>query len=400
MDKPPPSRRLDEFRILRPLGAGGFGKVYLARDTALGRLVAIKELYPRAAAQASTFKRFVQEARTAGNLNHPNIVTVYAFRTRQPNAYLVMEYIPGGSLRDRLKREGRLPLDVAVRFAGEVCSALAAVHAKGIVHRDIKPENILLTDDGHVKVSDFGIAHVPPDAGGASLTQTGFQPGTLAYMSPEQLRGEDLTPTSDVYQVAVTLYEMVMARHYLDAKALLKQAMDEVKGGLPGAPSVQARWMALIAEKAGGEATFDPGTPQPLAALVQQTISAPAAERLSAQAFLERLQAVDLAAAGAAAGPPPVGAAAAPGAEPHVISCPVCRLGEAACDEPVVGGEIRELGAQGVLGLSLKVETGDLQRLELKLQPPWDSLIGKLKTAFESLKNAASPYPCGWPPIT
>ena len=152
-----------EYRITRALGQGAFGTVYLAQDTLLDRPVAIKELTAAAQADRAAFQRFLQEARAAGSLNHPNIVTIYALKPADATVYLVMEYLPGGSLRALLSQRGRLPVDDAVRIAADVCDGLAAAHAKGIVHRDIKPENILLTADGRAKVGDFGIAHVPRD---------------------------------------------------------------------------------------------------------------------------------------------------------------------------------------------------------------------------------------------
>src|SRR3990172_4863440 len=243
-----PNQPLDEFNVIRRLGAGGFGAVYQAQDTLLNRPVAIKELYATLAADNSAFQRFLQEARTAGSLNHPNIVTVYGLRVKGDTHYLILEYIPGGSLRDRLKREGKLKVGQAVQIAAEVAEALAAVHARGIIHRDIKPENILLTEDDHAKVTDFGIAHVSREAGGMSLTQTGFQPGTILYMSPEQMRGEELTGASDVYQLATVLHEMMTGRHYFDPDALLQQAMQEMKATNPQAPAVQARWMILVGQ--------------------------------------------------------------------------------------------------------------------------------------------------------
>jgi serine/threonine protein kinase len=203
-----PNQLLNEYRIERVLGQGAFGVVYLAHDTFLDRPVAIKELTLTAQTDEVAFQRFLQEARAAGNLNHPHIVTVYALKVAEPCVYLVMEYLPGGSLRTMLERRGPLPVEDAVRIAADVSEGLAAAHTKGIVHRDVKPENVLLTADEQAKVGDFGIAHVPRGAGGTSLTQAGFQPGTLIYMSPEQIRGQPVDGRSDVYQVGALLYEM------------------------------------------------------------------------------------------------------------------------------------------------------------------------------------------------
>ena len=243
-----PGATLFEYRITRTLGQGAFGTVCLAHDTLLDRPVAIKELTAAAQADPVAFQRFLQEARAAGSLNHPNIVTIYTLKPVGDTMYIVMEYLSGGSLRGLLSQRGRLPVDDAVRIAADVCDGLAAAHAKGIVHRDIKPENILLAADGQAKVGDFGIAHVPRSAGGAyvgGLTQTGFQPGTLIYMSPEQIRGEAVDGRSDVYQVGALLYEMVAGRHYIDVEALTWRAQETAGGNVL---RMQARLYDLLEE--------------------------------------------------------------------------------------------------------------------------------------------------------
>ena len=172
-----PNQQLFEYRIERILGQGAFGTVYLARDTLLDRPVAIKELTLTAQTDEVAFNRFLQEARAAGGLNHPHIVTVYALKAVEPNVYLVMEYLAGGSLSALLEERGPLPVEEAVRIAADVCEGLAAAHAKGIIHRDVKPGNILLAEDGRAKVGDFGIAHVPRGVGGtypSGLTVAGL----------------------------------------------------------------------------------------------------------------------------------------------------------------------------------------------------------------------------------
>ena len=139
-----PNQQLYEYCIVRRLGQGGFGTVYLAHDTLLDRPVAIKELTITRQTDEQAFKRFLLEARTAGGLNHPNIVTVYALKVEGSNVYLVMEYV-GGNLRGLLEKHGKLDIEQAVKIAIDVCEGLAAVHAKGIIHRDIKPKNALLS---------------------------------------------------------------------------------------------------------------------------------------------------------------------------------------------------------------------------------------------------------------
>jgi len=238
------NQQLYEYRIARVLGQGGFGTVYLAHDTLLDRLVAIKGLVVTRQTDEQAFKRFLQEARTAGGLNHPNVVTVHALKVDGPNVYLVMEYV-GGSLRGMLDKQGKLDIEQAVKIAIDVCKGLAAVHAKGIIHRDIKPENILLTEDVHAKVSDFGVAHVPRAAGGTSLTQAGFQPGTLVYMSPEQVLGRPVDARSDVYQVGELLYEMLAGKHYIDLAEIERQARDSTGNN---ALRMQAKVFDLLAD--------------------------------------------------------------------------------------------------------------------------------------------------------
>jgi len=206
-----------EFEIIHPLGQGGFASVYRAKDIMLNREVAIKELRTDKSIDQKNLKRFVQEAR-ASALEHPNIITIYGMRRHKQRLYMIMEYVPGGTLRDLLNKQPKLPVEQTIELTIGICEGLARFHKKGIIHRDIKAENILLTADGRPKVADLGIAHVPQSAGGlgSGLTQVGFQPSTLLYSSPEQLRGEQLDPRSDVYQVGELLYEMLSGSHYID----------------------------------------------------------------------------------------------------------------------------------------------------------------------------------------
>lgn len=219
-------QRLFEYDIIRPLGEGGFAQVFEAQDRILGRPVAIKQLHLRKARSKSAVKRFVQEARIAAALEHPNIVTIHAMRIEDQNFYIIMEYLPGGTLREVIDKQGKLPVEQAVNLTIGICEGLAQFHAQGIIHRDIKGENILLTADGRPKVIDLGIAHVPEAAGGLALTQAGFQPSSLLYSSPEQVRGEPLDARSDVYQIGQLLYHMLAGHHYINLKTLETQARE------------------------------------------------------------------------------------------------------------------------------------------------------------------------------
>jgi hypothetical protein len=198
----------DRYRIERELGAGGMATVYLAEDVRHHRKVALKVLHPELAAVVGN-ERFLAEIRTTATLQHPSILPLFDSGTVDGVVYYVMPHVAGESLRDRLDREGQLPVDAAVKIATAVADALEYAHRQGVVHRDIKPENILLMD-GHALVADFGIALAATNAGGARLTQTGLSLGTPAYMSPEQAGG-DRTPDgrSDIYSLGAVCYEML-----------------------------------------------------------------------------------------------------------------------------------------------------------------------------------------------
>ncbi len=220
-----PGQKFHEYEVVSLLGRGGFAAVYEAYDRILDRRVAIKQLLLDKITDEKSVKRFVQEARIAAALAHPNVVSIHAMRIEEKHFYMIMEYLPGGSLRDLLNQQGKLPVEQAVLQAIGICEGLAKFHAKGIVHRDIKAENILLTADGMPKVADFGIAHVPEAAGGLGLTQAGFQPSTLLYSSPEQVLGEPVDARSDVYQIGELLYYMLAGKHYIDIGDLEAQAL-------------------------------------------------------------------------------------------------------------------------------------------------------------------------------
>ncbi|MCB0209693.1 MAG: tetratricopeptide repeat protein [Anaerolineae bacterium] len=225
-------QRIFEFEVIRQLGVGGFATVYEALDRMLDRKVAIKLLRVDKAGGDKTIKRFIQEARIAALLEHPNIVTVHGLRIADQRIYMIMEYLSGGSLRTLIESKGKLSVDHAVRLTTGICEALAKLHERGIIHRDIKVDNVLLTADGRPKVTDFGIAHLPKSAGGLDLTRVGFQPTSLVFSSPEQLRGEKLDPRSDVYQVGALLYFMLTGRHYIDIDVLETQASTQMSQNL------------------------------------------------------------------------------------------------------------------------------------------------------------------------
>ena len=213
-------RSLLHYRVESLLGQGGMGVVYRALDTKLNRPVAIKVLPHEAVADPARKKRFVQEARAASALNHPNIITIHDIDTTERVDFIVMEYVPGKSLDHMIPRRG-LPLGEVLQYAIEIADALAAAHAAGIVHRDLKPANIMVTDKGHVKVLDFGVAKLvePGEVNECASTKTaqaqteeGTIVGTAAYMSPEQVEGKPVDARSDIFSFGVVLYEMVTGR--------------------------------------------------------------------------------------------------------------------------------------------------------------------------------------------
>jgi tetratricopeptide (TPR) repeat protein len=235
----------DRYTVERELGHGGMATVFLAHDRKHERPVAIKVLGPDVAAQLGG-ERFLREIKTAAQLNHPNVLPLYDSGEADGLLYYVMPFVDGGSLRDRLDREGQLPIEEALKITQEVAEALSYAHGLGIIHRDIKPENILFLS-GRPVVADFGIARAVSAAGGEQLTQTGTAIGTPAYMSPEQAAGDPhLDGRSDIYALGCVLYEMlsghppfmgkspreVLARHTMDAVPPLRTARPTVPPSL------------------------------------------------------------------------------------------------------------------------------------------------------------------------
>ena len=216
-----PRRRIGRYEVLKLLGAGGMGEVYLAQDVKLDRKLAIKIL-PSDLAGQDRVRRFIQEAKAASALNHPNIITIYEIDEVDSEQFIATEFIEGETLRDRI-RTGALHTPDAIDIAMQVASALSATHGVGIVHRDIKPENIMLRRDGIVKVLDFGLAKLSPskfpveaDPEAPTQAQINTEPGTVLgtaqYMSPEQARGFEVDARSDIWSLGCVLYEMVTAR--------------------------------------------------------------------------------------------------------------------------------------------------------------------------------------------
>ena len=211
---------ISHYKILEKIGQGGMGEVFLAQDASLDRKVALKFLPEDLREDPVAHKRFLREAKSAAALDHPYICKIYEVGEAEEKSFLSMEYLEGETLKDKLAR-GPLPFKEALKTAVELAEAVEKAHGKGIVHRDLKPSNVMLTPEGHVKVMDFGLAKrlLPTDAGSqeqttsTSLTGSGTTLGTLAYMSPEQLRGQQVDTRSDIFSFGVVLYEMLTGVH-------------------------------------------------------------------------------------------------------------------------------------------------------------------------------------------
>jgi tRNA A-37 threonylcarbamoyl transferase component Bud32 len=197
----------NRYSIVHTLGGGGMAKVYLAHDEVLDRDVALKALREQFAADEEFVERFKREAQSAAALSHPNIVQIYdRGETEDGSSYIAMEYVPGGTLKERISSGGPLDPGVAASLALQIAEALSAAHERDVVHRDVKPHNVLLTATKDAKVADFGIARA---ASAATISQTNVVLGTASYMSPEHALGEPATPKSDHYSLGVVLYEML-----------------------------------------------------------------------------------------------------------------------------------------------------------------------------------------------
>jgi eukaryotic-like serine/threonine-protein kinase len=268
-----PGDRLGPYRIEAPLGAGGMGEVYRARDTKLDRDVAVKVLPAQLASAPEALARFEREAKAVAALSHPGILAIHDFGHEGATAYAVMELLEGDTLRERLAG-GALPLRKAVDYAGQIAQALAAAHARGVVHRDLKPENLFVTGDGRIKILDFGLARQDAAAGrGADdthsptlvrATDPGTVLGTVGYMSPEQVRGQAADARSDIFSFGAVLHEMLTGRRAFQRDtaaetmtAILKEEPAALASGIDttvaGLPPGLARLVSRCLEKSPEE---------------------------------------------------------------------------------------------------------------------------------------------------
>jgi len=291
--------QLGPFEILSPLGAGGMGEVYRARDSRLGREVAIKVLPAAFSQDADRLRRFEQEARAAGMLNHPNILTIFEIGTHEGSPYIVSELLAGEELRAQLNG-GALPVRRAVDYAKQTACGLQAAHEKGITHRDLKPENLFITTDGRVKILDFGLAKlkrrpvhagVDPEAPTAlpPTTDPGTVMGTVGYMAPEQVHGQEADHRADIFALGVVLYEMLAGRRAFDGasaaavmSAILRDEPEELQEINDKIPPPLERIVRRCLEKRPGQRFQSAGD----LGFALEALSTPSGSRLETAATL------------------------------------------------------------------------------------------------------------------
>lgn len=252
----------DRYQIEALLGQGGMSSVYKAKDPNLGRVVAVKMIHPHLTSDEEFVKRFEEEAKAVAQLRHPNLIQVYDFNKDDGVYYMVLEFVPGETLQERLKRinaEGRrLPFEDAVKFATNICEAADYAHKRGMIHRDIKPANVMLDVQGLAILMDFGIAKI---VGGDMHTATGAVLGTALYMAPEQIRGEKIDQRVDIYAIGVTLFEMLNGRPPYEADSAMTLMMKHLNDPIPDLRDLQ------------------PGAPEELVKVVEKSLAKDPSQR-------------------------------------------------------------------------------------------------------------------------
>ena len=234
----------DRYRLEEQIGSGGMSTVYRAFDPRLERWVAIKLMHSHISTDPDQLERFRREARAVARLSHPHVVTVIDFGEDEGTPYIVLEYVEGETLKERIRRMGRLPVAEAVAYAIEVGRALSCAHSERLVHRDVKPQNVLIDQEGRAKVTDFGIARSLEVSG---LTAPGRVLGTTDYVSPEQALGHDVTEQSDVYSLGVLLFEMLTGEVPFRAESQVAVAMKHVREQMPDVQRVRPEVSSVLA---------------------------------------------------------------------------------------------------------------------------------------------------------
>lgn len=263
----------NRYRLLELIGEGGMALVYKAEDSLLCRAVAVKILRPQYASDTEFVERFHHEAKAAASLSHPNVVNIFDVGREDDIDYIVMEYIPGDNLKDLIKRNAPMPFEQALDIVRQIGEALHHAHQRNIIHRDIKPHNILVTPEGQIKVTDFGIARA---ISASSFTQAGMVVGSVQYSSPEQVKGGVVGPQSDIYSLGCVLYELLTGTIPFQGDTSISIAMQHLQGDL--IPIRELR----------------PDIPVPIEKIVEQAMAKEISERYpSALAMLKEINLVD-----------------------------------------------------------------------------------------------------------
>ena len=254
-------KKINNYTIEKLLGEGGMGNVYLAHHEGMDRKVAIKAILPELVSKEEVKKRFLVEASTMSKLQHQSIVTLYDYVSNENGLFLIMEFVDGIQLDEYMKKLGKpIEEELAIEFTKQVVSACNHAHERGVVHRDIKPQNVMITSGGEVKILDFGIAKMMDDEVN-NLTKTGTQLGTVYYMSPEQVKGEKITPATDIYAIGITLYQMVTGvKPYADLTTEYQIYDHIVKNDLPDARTLNtgvSNYLSKVIYKATRKSVSD-----------------------------------------------------------------------------------------------------------------------------------------------
>jgi serine/threonine-protein kinase len=347
------------YVLERRLAMGGMGGVHVAMDERLGRRVAVKLLREDLAASPEFVERFRREAHTVAGLGHSNIAQVFDYGQDGERHFIVMELVPGADLAKLLAERHRLPAEEVVDIAGQVCAALSAAHRAGVVHRDIKPGNVIVGPDGHVKVTDFGIARA---LGEAPLTQTGSVMGTAQYLPPEQSTGQPATPASDLYSLGVLIYQMLTGEVPFTGDSPVAVAVRHLSEDVPApsaaVPDVPAALDHVVARATAKRPEDRYATADEMAAALRESLLGPTTAWALPPAATTVLPAFAPAGASTvphAAGPTPSAAAGAPGpttARLPVTGPPLTRASRRE-QEPSAAPSRRWVAAAGVGALAL-----------------------------------------------
>jgi serine/threonine-protein kinase len=342
-----PGTKVGDYRILRKLGEGGMGEVYLAVHETLRQRVVLKGLHPQYLSDATVRERLKREAEAMARLAHPNIVALYNFLETDEGAFIVMEYVDGATFEELLHRYGPAPVWRAIELLRPVLAAIEYAHARGVIHRDLKPANIMLGSDGFVRVMDFGTAKIVDRPG---LTRIGMTLGTATYMPPEQIMGEPLVPATDVYALGVTIYELVTGHLPFESE----DALELVK--------------RIRRDPAPAPSTFVAGLPPELDAIIARCLAKKPAERYAgAKDLLAALDELDrtiphegassVSPPGPVPVPPPLeaapaphAAAVAPAAAPAPAHAPARAGGRPSALASLAGAFAAGMGLAGTLG--------------------------------------------------